>query len=148
MTNADRKRFFELLRWLAKRYPVEGRPQLLPSGEELVDYFEALRDIPIEDLEGGARWHYGHSEYFPDRPATLRKSAQEWRRENPRPRQPPEASRRTSDLRETPRESRRGRQSAQGDPGVTVRQDPVAGLEGGRSGGKCMSAHLNTVTFV
>ena len=108
MTNADRKRFFELLRWLAKRYPVEGRPQLLPSGEELVDYFEALRDIPIEDLEGGARWHYGHSEYFPDRPATLRKSAQEWRRENPRPRQPPEASRRTSDLRETPESREEG----------------------------------------
>jgi len=102
MVELDRKRFFEVLMWLAKRYSVEGRPQLLPSGEDLVEYFEALRDVPIEDLEGGARWHYGHSEFFPDRPASLRNSAREWRRENPRPRQPPESVRRKTDLTETP----------------------------------------------
>lgn len=88
MVETDRKRFFDLLLWLAKRYSVEGLPRLLPSGEDLEEYYEALRDIPIEDLEGGARWHYGHSEFFPERPAALRKSARKWREENPRPRVP------------------------------------------------------------
>lgn len=85
MVEADRKRFIAVLTWLCRKYPVDGKPRALPLGEDLVDYFAALRDVPIEDIEGGGRWHYGHSEFYPDRPAALRRSCEGWRAENPRP---------------------------------------------------------------
>ncbi len=102
MVESDKARFLEVLRWLCRKYPFEGKPRALPAGEDLRDYFAALRDMPIEDLEGGARWHYGHSEFYPDRPAALRRSVEEWRRANPRPYQPPEPVRQMAIGEESP----------------------------------------------
>ena len=85
MREADKGRFMAVIRTLCRRYEVDGKPRPVPCREVLAEYFEALRDIPIEDIEGGGEWHWGHGEFYPDRPATLRKSAEAWRTANPRP---------------------------------------------------------------
>lgn len=85
MTDADKNRFLDVLRWLCKRYKVNGEVRPLPVGEDLTEYFQALRNLPIEDLEHGARWHYANSEFYPTQPASLRKSVESWRLENPKP---------------------------------------------------------------
>lgn len=113
MVEGDKRRFLDVLRWLCRKYPVEGRPRPLPQGEDLREYFAALRDIPIEDLEGGSRWHYGHSEFYPDRPATLRKSAEEWRRANPRQYQAPVPWQRLVTVEDTPESREHGARALQ-----------------------------------
>lgn len=87
MVESDGPRFMALLRWLCDRFKADGRTRPLPVGEDLAEYFAALKDLPIEDLEGGSRWHFGHSEFYPDRPAALRKSCEAWRTANPRPKE-------------------------------------------------------------
>lgn len=87
---SHKQRLVEILAWLCRKYGKEGEPRVLPEGEDLDDYCAALADLSIEDLAGGARWHYGHSESYPDRPASLRRSAKEWRKANSRPYQPPQ----------------------------------------------------------
>lgn len=79
MKDADKPRFVTAMAWLAKQYPKgkDGQGRVVPwrlADLDVDAYFEALRDESIDRLERGVRWHYGHSEFFPDRPASLRKS--------------------------------------------------------------------------
>lgn len=109
MDDRDKKRFLAVLDWLCEKYPIDGKPRVLPEIKDFVpDYFAALRDLPIEDVEQGARWYYSRCEFFPDRPASLRRSCQEWRKENPHPYQPPEPVRRVLAVQETPESREEG----------------------------------------
>lgn len=79
MTEQDRPRFVAAIAWLAKQYPKgrdsQGRTVPWRLADLDVDaYFMALADESIERLERGVKWHHGHNEFFPDRPASLRKS--------------------------------------------------------------------------
>lgn len=85
MVDADKKRFLAVMQWLCDRYRDGDVPRPLPPRSELAEYFDALRDLRIEDLEQAKHWHFGHSEYFPERPAALRKSVEAWRAANPMP---------------------------------------------------------------
>lgn len=89
MRDSDKPRFSEAMAWLASKYPlgrdVSGRP--IPrrlADIDIDDYFEALQDLTVEQIERGCKWHYGHSEFFPERPGSLRKSVEA----APAPRQP------------------------------------------------------------
>ncbi len=83
MQQSDSGRFIVVLDWLCKRYGKHGVPLALPVGEDFNDYFDGLKDLPIKDIEQGARWHYAHSEFYPTLPAALRRSVEGWRAENP-----------------------------------------------------------------
>lgn len=92
MVDADKQRFIEVIRWLCRKYPVDGKPRPLPAREDLTEYFDALRDIRIDDLEAAQRWHYAHSEFYPSLPAALRRSVEEWRASQPPEQQRPTAT--------------------------------------------------------
>lgn len=77
MDDSDKKRFVAAMYWLAEKYPVGKGGDLVPRSltlKWLDDYFRAFRSMPIAKFEEGARYHYAHEAYFPDRPAALRKS--------------------------------------------------------------------------
>jgi hypothetical protein len=81
MRDSDKPRFSAALGWLAKKYPFgrDGNAQPIPrklADIGIDDYFEALRDLSVEQIERGCKWHYAHSEFFPERPAALRKSVE------------------------------------------------------------------------
>ena len=81
MKESERPRFVTAMVWLANKYPLGRDKQGVPlprqlAQMELRDYFEALRDLPIEKIERGVAWHFSHSEYFPWLPASLRKSVE------------------------------------------------------------------------
>jgi hypothetical protein len=81
MKSQDMPRFGAAMFWLAKKYPLgrddagKPKPRSLDASD-LKDYFEALADLSIDAIERGVKWHYGHSEFFPDRPGSLRKSVE------------------------------------------------------------------------
>ncbi len=71
-----RLRFAMVMNWLAEKYPLKGSPRPL-SVTFLLDYYEGLADVEIEDVEAGARWHHNKaSRFFPQTPPVLRESIQ------------------------------------------------------------------------
>jgi len=77
MDSADRARFSVVLNWLAGKYPLRKGGELVPRelpAKELNDWFDALHDIHIERIEWAAKYHFGHSSFFPS-PADLRHAA-------------------------------------------------------------------------
>jgi len=77
MKKEDFLRFGAAMMYLAGKYPTQVNGCTSPRALDpawLQDYFEVLDDLPIERVEAGTKWHYGHSEFFPDHPAALRKS--------------------------------------------------------------------------
>ncbi len=74
MTDEDKPRFVAVMYWLAKKYPLRKGQEMVPrklTTEDLADWFEVLRDVHIERLEWAAKYHFGHSSFFPA-PADLR----------------------------------------------------------------------------
>jgi len=73
MKKEDFKRFCTVIYWLAGKYCVSNEPRKFES-KWLMEYFDVISDLPIEYVEIGVKHHYGHNEFFPERPASLRKS--------------------------------------------------------------------------
>lgn len=102
----DLPRFCIAMFWLAEKYPTTVGGNTVARGlteEWLHDYFEAIGDLTIEQVESGVKWHYGHNEFFPERPAALRKSIEAMPAPplQPRPALPTQGN---PDEQETPRE--------------------------------------------
>lgn len=48
---SDKQRFVKMMLWLCRKHATDGVPRALPDAVDLEDYYAALSDIPIEDLE-------------------------------------------------------------------------------------------------
>jgi len=71
------ERFCVAMYWLADKYPTQVDGKTIPrklTMDWLDDYFDAISDLSIERIEAGAKWHYGHSKFFPEHPGDLRES--------------------------------------------------------------------------
>jgi len=79
--DTDKQGFSVAMFWLAKNMPL-GRdkngdpiPRLLEK--EFVNvFFDAFRDMPLAKFQAGVKYHFAHSEWFPNVPGTLRKSCE------------------------------------------------------------------------
>ncbi len=77
MNDSEKKRFLLAMNWLAEKYPVGKAGEQVPRSLTkpwLADYFNAFRSLPIQQFEQGVKHHYATDAFFPDRPASLRKS--------------------------------------------------------------------------
>lgn len=71
MNKGDKARFAVVMNWLAEKFPQkDGQPRQLTK-KELGDWFEALQDLNIDNIEWGAKHLFAHSLYFP-KPLELR----------------------------------------------------------------------------
>ena len=52
---SDKARFLEVLRWLCRKYPFEGKPRALPAGEDLRESLAKTLAAINASIVAGAR---------------------------------------------------------------------------------------------
>ena len=74
MNDGDKARFAVTMNWLAEKFPhKDGQPRKLTKAD-LRDWFDALQDMNIDNIEWGAKHHFANGMFFP-KPVELRAAA-------------------------------------------------------------------------